>query len=86
MASRVCLGLQAPLESQGSPGLRVWLVRLALRELQVPGVSEAHLEREVKLDQMDFLDLRGALELLDQMDQRAQQEPKAAWENLVLRD
>lgn len=35
---------------------------------------------------MDFLDRRVAPELQDQMDQREQQEPKVAWESLVLRD
>lgn len=49
------------------------------------GESEALLEREVRWDQTDFLDLRVAPELLDQTDQRAQREPKAPSESSVLR-
>lgn len=60
-------------------------MRLVLWEAQAPGENEALLEREVRWDLMDSLDLRAALELLDQMDQRALQEPKAASESSVLK-
>lgn len=85
MASRDCQDLQDLLENQGSLDLRVWLVRVELWGPQAPGESEALLEREVRWDQTDCLDLRVALELLDRTDQRALQEPKAASESSVLR-
>lgn len=46
--SRVCLEGQDHLESLGSQALRVWLERLVLVDLQVPGEKEALQEREVK--------------------------------------
>lgn len=60
-------------------------MKVVLWGLQVQGESEALLEREVRWDQTDFLDLRGAPELLDQTDQRVQREPKAVSESSVLR-
>lgn len=60
-------------------------MRVVLWALQVQGESEALLEREVRWDQTDSLDLRAAPELLDQTDQRAQREPKVALESSVLR-
>lgn len=60
-------------------------MRLVLWEPQGPGENEALLEREVRWDQTDSLDLRVALELLDRTDQRALQEPKAVSESPVLR-
>lgn len=60
-------------------------MRLVLWGLQVPGESEALLEREVRWDQTDFRDLKVAPEPLDQTDQRAQQEPKGASERTGLR-